>query len=120
MEAPMLPRIQSPSRVVPIPPSGSSPRFGKGVVEPPPLPSTPAAQPTTQDVLNAIQHLSKMISQLSKNQEALESKLGAMETTVNANYKNIIKSANYGVSWQIGLWNLNNGTPTADPTVNWS
>ena len=33
------------------------------------------AQPTNQDILNAIQYLSKKISQLSKNQQTLESQL---------------------------------------------
>jgi hypothetical protein len=125
----MPPRIDPPARIVPLPPSTSSPKQGE--VQVPTIhltgqtpggtgASIAVAQPTTHDVLHAIQNLSQMISQLGKNQQVLESRLSAIEITVSANHANIIKSANYGVSWQIGLWNLNNGTPTPDPTVNWS
>jgi hypothetical protein len=123
-------RIDPPALIVPLPRSTSSSKQGEVVVPTVHLTgqtpggtgaaSTPGAQPTTHDVLRAIQHLSNMISQLGQNQQVLESRLSAIENTVSANHANIIKSANYGVSWQIGLWNLNNGTPTPDPTVNWS
>jgi hypothetical protein len=86
-------------------------------VDPPVTPAKP--QPTIQDVLNAIHDLGKKISQLSKNQQILESRLDWIENTVGDNYNNIISAANYGVQWQISLWNLNNGTPTNNPTVQW-
>jgi hypothetical protein len=129
MEAPMRSKMEPPSRVVPLPSSASTPKQGEVQVPTINLTgqtpgggggSTPSAQPTTRDVLHAIQQLSNMISQLGKNQKVLESRLSSIADTVEANHANIIKSANYGVSWQIGLWNLNNGTPTPNPTVNWS
>jgi hypothetical protein len=70
-------------------------------------------------VLNAIQDLGKKISQLSKNQQYLWNYLEQIDSTGGENYSNIIAAANFGVQWQIGIFNLNNGTPTSDPTVQW-
>jgi len=60
--------------------------------------SSKSAQPSIQDVLNAMQDLSKKLSQLSKNQQVLANKLEQIERTVAANYSNIITAANYGIS----------------------
>ncbi len=91
-----------------------------------PAGSKPTAQPTNQDVLNALHDLNKKISQLSKNQQILETKIGALgsrlehiESAVNSSYANIIKAANYGVAWQVCIYNLTQGFGDPDPTVQW-
>ena len=98
----MRSRLSCPS-MVPAQPRYRHPS-GEGVVivvEPPPTPAKHGAQPTIQDVLDAIQDLSKKLSQLSKNQQTLESRLDSIEKTVKANYSNIIMAANYGVTIQL-------------------
>jgi hypothetical protein len=118
MEAPMQPNFRLPASFSGLVRRRNAPSINQVVlVEPPVIPAKP--QPTNQDVLNAIQDLGKKISQLSKNQQALESYLGQIDSTVGENYYNIISAANFGVQWQISLWNLNNGTPTNNPTVQW-
>ena len=68
--------------------------------------STKSAQPSIQDVLNAMQDLSKKLSQLSKNQQVLANKFDLIDKIVRANYTNIITAANYGISWQNSLFEV--------------
>jgi len=53
------------------------------------------AQPTIQDALNAIQDLSKKITQLSKNQQILETKLDNIQKSLAAVDTNVMTGAQY-------------------------
>jgi histidinol dehydrogenase len=82
-----------------------------------------ASQPTTQDLLNAINDLSKKISQLSKNQQTLASSLDQIGKTVTANYLNIQKAANYinGPTAWYAYWVVGHPFPESDtPLAGWA
>lgn len=114
----LQPKFKLPACLVGLVRRKNAPSISQVVlVDPPVIPAKP--QPTNQDVLNAIHDLGKKISQLSKNQESRWNYLEQIDSTGGENYSNIIAAANYGVQWQICLWNLNNGTPTNNPTVQW-
>ena len=53
------------------------------------------AQPTLQDVLNAVNDLAKSISQLSKNQQIIEKNVEAMQKRI---YHSTINGMNSGIS----------------------
>jgi len=91
-----------------------------GLVDPPGPKAVHGSQPTNQDVLDVIQDLSKKISQLSKNQQILASKLDQIESTVGDNYSNIIAAANYGVAWQVVIYNLTTGIGQPNPSPHWA
>lgn len=74
------------------------------------LPKSAApAQPTTQDVLNVIQDLSKKISQLSKNQQILETKLDNIQKSLAAVDTNVISGAQWNAYVTNYFWAI--GTP---------
>lgn len=91
-----------------------------GLVDPTGPKAAHASQPTNRELLDAIQDLSKKISQLSKNQQILANKLELIERTVNDNYSNIIAAANYNVAWQTVIYNLTTGIGQPDPHVHWA
>ncbi len=60
-----------------------------------PWATPPPPQPTNADILKAIDKLSSMVSELSKNQQAIEQRLSDIRNGVYANYLNIQN----GASW---------------------
>jgi hypothetical protein len=64
-----------PVRYVPVTPPHIPPVLEKVKLVDAPATAKISAQPTTQDVLNAIHDLSKAISQLSKNQQIMQTML---------------------------------------------
>ena len=60
---------------------------------------TGPAQPTVADVMKAIQDLAKKISQLSKNQRAIETKLQSMTKQLDAIDANTVAGAVWLAAW---------------------
>jgi hypothetical protein len=71
------------------------------------------AQPTTGDLLRAIQDLGSKIHQLSKNQQALESKLDSVQKKVDAINYNVVAGATWLSAWDYYIsMNMSTDGPT--------
>ena len=80
---------------VPFRPRSVSPSVEKVVLMDPVAVALKAGQPTIQDVLNAIHDLSKKITQVSKNQQILETKLSHTEKYLMGVGTILIHAANW-------------------------
>ena len=72
------------------------------------------AQPTTGDLLRAIQDLGSKIHQLSKNQQALESKLDSVRKKTDAINYNVVAGATWLSAW---AYYISMNMATDEPSV---
>ncbi len=75
-------------------------------------------RPEPADILKAVHELGRKLSVVTKNQKALERKLGAIEKQVNNNGYNVVNGMVYldHVMWTVGWWADNGNTDQAEQT----